>query len=58
MGQFDNVDLGNDKTMRRMVKAAQEQRNIIIEECAQYLVSKRGWREAAETVRELKITID
>lgn len=33
MGQFDNVDLGHDKAMQRMIKAEQERQQAIIGEC-------------------------
>lgn len=58
MGQFDKIDLGNQKTMQRMVKAANESRNAVIEECALLLTSKHGWQQAAQAIRELKVEIE
>lgn len=32
-GKFDNIDLGTDKAMRRIVEAEHRKRMAIIEEC-------------------------
>jgi hypothetical protein len=53
MGQFDDVDLGGDKAMARMIKAEQDKRNAIIEECAK-VAERDGHWQVASKIRLLK----
>lgn len=52
MGRFDNVDLGGDKTMQRMIKAARDERNALIDECAS--IAETVSTEAAQLIRNMK----
>ena len=37
MGQFDNVDLGGDATMKRMVAAENKKRNELLDEVMKFV---------------------
>lgn len=50
--RFDKVDLGHDKTMQRIIKAAHSVRNAQIEECA--VIAESISPEAAKCIRALK----
>lgn len=52
--RFDEVDLGGDKTMARLVKAELNKRNAVIEECA--LVIEPDNQCLADRIRKLKTT--
>lgn len=51
-GKFDNVDLGSDKTMQRMIKSEQDKRRKIINDCAEYL-RERNFEDAANCLKHM-----
>lgn len=52
MSRFDNVSLGGDETMRRLVAKARKERNDIIESCA--VLADKDAPELAAKIRALK----
>lgn len=54
MNKFDNIDLGNDKTMNRLIKAENEKRNAILDEVITKL-EELDYHIAVQHIKDMKL---